>query len=280
MLHQARSISPTIARLNTCPETFTTRNRSVATAETEKKQKTIAHVAPFGVFMSFLILSGALESLGFTVRDDDWPWYRSVPEQWLYPLQTIVTLLVLLYFRRHYDFSNCKSWWIGAVMGVVGIAFWIAPGYLFRVFEMEDSWLRHLGFAERIDGFDPTFIREHSLFWYGCSVGMRIFRATVVVALAEELLWRGFLMRFLIDQYGDYWKIPFGKFDWYSLGVITAMFTFAHAPVDWPAAVIFGAMMYWVAVHTKSLCACVVMHAVANLLMCLYTLAFQQWGYW
>lgn len=252
----------------------------MATAENEKRQKTIAHVAPFAVFMSFLILSSALVSLGFTVRDDDWPWYRSAPEQWIYPLQTIVTLLLLLYFWKHYDFSNCHHWWLGAVMGVVGIAIWLAPGHLFRVFEMDDSWLRHLGFTERLDGFDPSFIREQSPVWYWSAVGMRIFRATVVVALVEELLWRGFLMRFLIDQYGDYWNVPFGKFDWYSFGVVTALFTFEHASVDWGPAIIFGALTYWIAVRTKSLCACVVMHGVANLLMCLYTLAYQQWGYW
>ena len=87
-------------------------------------------------------------------------------------------------------------------------------------------------------------------------------------------------MRFLIDQYGDYWKVPFGKFDWYSFVVVTGLFTLEHAPVDWAAAVIFGTMMYFVAVRTKSLCACVVMHAVANLLLSLYTIAWQQWGYW
>lgn len=230
--------------------------------------------------MSFIVMSSALVSLGFTVRDDDWPWYRSAPEQWIYPLQTFVTLGVLLYFWRQYDFSIGKGWKLGALMGVVGIAIWLAPGHLFRVFEMEDSWLRYLGFTERIDGFDPTFIHDHSPFWYWCSVGMRIFRATVVVALAEELLWRGFLMRFLIDQYGDYWKIPFGRFDWYSFVAVTALFTFEHASVDWLPAVIFGILTYWVAVRTKSISACVVMHGVANLLMCLYTLAYQQWGYW
>jgi CAAX prenyl protease-like protein len=245
-----------------------------------KRQKTIAHVAPLAVFMSFLVLSSALVSLGFTVRDADWPWYRSAPEQWIYPLQTLVTLGVLIYFRRQYDFSYCGGWWLGAVMGVIGIVVWLAPGHLFRTLQMEDSWLRHLGFADRADGFDPSFIRAHSAFWYWSVVVVRIFRATVVVALAEELFWRSFLMRFLIDQYGDYWKVPFGKFDWYSLVVVTALFTFEHASVDWGSAVIFGTMMYFVAVRTKSLCACVVMHAIANLLLSLYTLAYQQWGYW
>jgi hypothetical protein len=38
--------------------------------------------------------------------------------------------------------------------------------------------------------------------------------------------------------------------------------------------------VYFVAVRTKSLAACVVMHAVANLLLGVYVVSTKQWGFW
>ena len=53
-----------------------------------------------------------------------------------------------------------------------------------------------------------------------------------------------------------------------------------HQPVDYLGALIFGSLMYLVAVRTKSLMACVVMHGVANLLMGLYAMHFGKYGLW
>jgi membrane protease YdiL (CAAX protease family) len=50
--------------------------------------------------------------------------------------------------------------------------------------------------------------------------------------------------------------------------------------VDYLGALIFGSLMYWVAVRTKSLLACIVMHGVANLLMGWYALETGKFGLW
>ena len=42
----------------------------------------------------------------------------------------------------------------------------------------------------------------------------------------------------------------------------------------------WGTLVYFVAVWTRSLLACVVMHAVANFLMGWYALAFGKYGLW
>lgn len=135
-------------------------------------------------------------------------------------------------------------------------------------------------FSPRTDGFNPVLITQNQAFWYWFIVVLRFLRLVIVVPLVEEIFWRGFLMRFLCDIDGDYWKVPFGKFHWLSLVVVTAMFVMAHAPVDYVAAAVFGILMYGVAVKTKSLTACIVMHATANFILGLYVLSTQQWGYW
>lgn len=155
-----------------------------------------------------------------------------------------------------------------------------APGFLFVQFKMALGPLSYLGFSPRTDGFNPVLITQNQAFWYWFIVVLRFLRLVIVVPLVEEIFWRGFLMRFLCDIDGDYWKVPFGKFHWLSLVVVTAMFVMAHAPVDYVAAAVFGILMYGVAVKTKSLTACIVMHATANFILGLYVLSTQQWGYW
>ncbi|MFK7818857.1 MAG: CAAX prenyl protease-related protein [Planctomycetaceae bacterium] len=246
-----------------------------------RDSRDLAHVLPFVVFMGFLLLIGLFESFGFTSDREDMPWYRFAPEQWVYPLQTVVTACVLLFFRHHYELKPARGILFGVLIGVVGIAIWIAPGHVFRTLEMEpSSTLEKFGFANREEGFNPTFIRDYSASWYGAAVLFRFLRMVIVVALIEEIFWRGFLMRYLTDLNGDYWKVPFGTHHWRAFLGVTLLVTLAHSPVDYVAAAIYGALAYFVAIRTKSLAACVAMHATANLLLGIYTMATGQWGYW
>ena len=87
-------------------------------------------------------------------------------------------------------------------------------------------------------------------------------------------------MRLLADPDGDFWKVPFGTHHRRGLIGVTFMFVLAHNSVDYAAALVFGLLMYGVCVRTKSLSACVLMHAVANLVLGLYVMATGQWGYW
>jgi len=247
-----------------------------------REGKTAAHVAPLFVFMLFLLVPSILEMTGFTVKNEYFPWYRRAPEQWLYPLQTLVGLVLLARFWKHYDFRPVTAFAVvaGTLAGLAGIALWILPGYLFRVHGVGEGWPEFLGFTERLDGFDPSFIEEESRFWYAAALAGRFLRMVVVVSLVEEIFWRGFLMRYLLDMDGDFWKQPFGRFQWRSYLIVTAFVTVAHAPVDYAAAFVYGSLAYGVAVWTKSLFACVWMHAVANLTLGIHTLLTGQWGYW
>ncbi|MDB4531304.1 CAAX prenyl protease-related protein [Akkermansiaceae bacterium] len=134
------------------------------------------------------------------------------------------------------------------------------------------------GLAPRREGFDPGVFENPVAYW--ASLILRMVRAVVVVALVEEIFWRGFLMRFLLDMDGDYWKVPFGKPAKISFVVVTLVFVLAHAPIDYAGAIVYGSLTYAVAVYTKSLLACVVMHGVANATMGVYALYYDKLGLW
>lgn len=243
---------------------------------------TRAHVTPFAVFIGFLMVLMVLGYTGLEWKHPDAAWWRRDLAHVIYPIQTLVTLGLLLHYWRDYTFNWSLKWSLAAVVfGAIGIGFWLLPTVLY------DHWgltgktggiLGLLGVDDRRDGFDPSIFQSPAAWW--TVVLLRFLRAVVVVALVEEIFWRGFLMRFVCDWEGDYWKQPFGRAHWKSYLIVTGMFMAAHAPVDYAGAFVYGSLTYLFCIWSKNLGACVIMHAAANLLMCLYIMATGKYGLW
>lgn len=250
-----------------------------------RKDRTLAYAVPL---IAFMVVGGVLQLVtgnvfGSFFREHELlPWWRSDPAQWIYPLQTVVAGVLMIFWWRHYEWE--WSTWkvlVGAVMGAIGIGLWILPTQTYEWLGLEEEpegWLKRLGVLPRRDGFDPG-IFESPVAWWASTI-LRFLRAAVIVALVEELFWRGFMMRFVLKPDGDYWKIPFGTASWKSYLIVTALVVFVHSPADYAAAFVWGTLVYGVAVWTRSLLACVVMHGVANFLMGWYALAFEKYGLW
>lgn len=247
----------------------------------DPEQLTRAHVVPFAVFMGFMVL---LQLVGGFIewKHPDAPWWRRDPAQFVYPVQTFVALGILIHYRRFYRFDWTVKWsLVGVVFGAAGIGLWLLPSSLHDAWGLKGETsgvLKLLGVTERNEGFDPGIFRNPLAWW--TSLVLRFFRAAVVVALVEEIFWRGFLMRFVCDWEGDYWKQPFGRANWLSYAVVTGLFILAHAPVDYAGAFVYGSLTYLLCVWSKSLGACVVMHATANFLMGLYIMKTGHYGLW
>jgi CAAX prenyl protease-like protein len=242
---------------------------------------TRAYVVPFAVFMGFMIVLLLVTKM-IEWRHPDAPWWRQNPAHFIYPVQTLVTLALLVYYWKNYTFHWSWKWNLTAILfGAAGIGCWLLPTTL------HDHWgltgpttgpLKLLGVAARTEGFDPG-IFHHPLAWWSVVIS-RFLRAVVVVALIEEIFWRGFLMRFVCDWEGDYWNQPFGRATWKSYFIISGLFMAAHAPVDYAGAFVYGSLTYLLCVWSKSLGACIIMHATANLLMGLYIMAYGKYGLW
>ncbi|MGC4013295.1 MAG: CPBP family glutamic-type intramembrane protease [Luteolibacter sp.] len=271
--------------------------------EQEARALTTAHVAPLAVFLGFMLL---LQVVGaaITWKHPDAPWWRRAPEHWMYPLQTLVVLGLLLRGWKYYEFRwSAKGVLAGIACGAIGIGLWLLPTTLYDRLGLDadpEGWRAWLGVAARKEGFDPGVFQSPAAWW--TVVVLRFFRAVVVVALAEEIFWRGFMMRFLLtmiptvstspsvwvrrlmrlvpDWKGEWWQQPFGKPSWVSYLVVTGLFTGVHMGPDRAMAFLYGSITYLLCIRSKSLGACVAMHATANLLMCLYIVAYGKYGLW
>ena len=221
------------------------------------RRKILAYALPMLVFVALLGLGSALQAPGA-------PLWRSAPEFWIFPLQTLLCAGLLFYFRRDYEFQPLRRPVFTIVIALLVFLLWIAPQ-------------QFLHFPARLTGFNPdTFAVTTAHYW--TTLALRFLRLVIVVPLVEEIFWRGFFLRFLIAERFE--TVPFGTFSWLSFAVVMLAFGFSHSMADWPAAFITGALYNVVAYRTKSLTSCVLAHGLTNLALGLWILATKQWGFW
>ena len=235
---------------------------------------TLAHVLPFAVFLLLLTLPDLLR-----IDNPELPWQRRAPEQWVYPLQTLVCGALLLTWRRHYELAPWRGLGSALALGGLGFGLWILPAELFTHLQPTEppAWWAWLGLTPRTEGFNPA---DAPTGWQTAAVIARLLRLIVIVPLVEEIFWRGFLMRHL-NAHGRAWRdVPFGHHSWPAYGIVTALVVVCHQPADWPAALIWASLVYLLAVRRRSLGACVLMHATANALLGVYVLRTGHWGLW
>jgi uncharacterized protein len=221
------------------------------------RRKLVAYVAPMLVFAVLLSLSALLKKV-------DHRFWLASAEYWIYPLQTIVCGGLLIWFRREYDFEQLRNIAFTIFVAALVFVLWISPQ-------------QFLGFPARNAGFNPDLFANQSLLYWP-TVGFRFLRLVIVVPLVEEIFWRGFLLRSLLDE--NFARVRFGTFSWVSFVVVTLGFGFSHSTDDWIAACLTGAIYNGVAYRTKSLWSCVLAHAVTNLLLGIWIMTTKQWGFW
>jgi len=211
------------------------------------------------------------------------PWWRHAPEHWLYPVQSVIVGALIMWCWSRYEFKPVRTLLLATVLGAIGIVIWLLPALVYIQLQSHGvivpEWASWFGLAAREQGFTPevfagdSMAQVHTLAW-------RFFRMVVIVPFAEEIFWRGFLTRYIQADGGDFRKVPFGRHSWKAYIIVTTCFMLAHNPVDWFGAIGFGTLMYMLAIKSKSLAACIWMHAVANLLLGIYVLWTRQWGFW
>jgi CAAX prenyl protease-related protein len=224
------------------------------------RRQLLAYTLPFFAFLGFLALDGLIASMFETSGI----WMLAVPKYWLFPVQTVVCAGILLYFWKDYTFGPLRPWLWGVGAGILALGIWVSPQELFHV-------------APRTKGFDPEIFQDSPLL-YNLTVAARFARLVIVVPLLEEIFWRGFLLRYLINE--RFTSVNFGTYRPFSFFGVAALFMLVHAPEDYIGAFLTGLLYNGVAVKTKSLWACVLAHAVTNLGLGLYIMATRQWGFW
>ena len=214
---------------------------------------TAAYVAPFAAFVAVMAAEHVL-----------------LPHsQILYPIRLAIVLAVILLVSRPYLQFRPKNPLASIAIGVAVFLIWVAPD---RLFGYRHFWL----FDNAIVGSTSTSIPtgQQASLWF---LALRTLGSAALVPIIEELFWRGWLMRWLINP--DFEKVPLGTYAPAAFWIVAVLFASEHGPY-WEVGLIAGVIYNWWMIRTKSLADCMLAHAVTNGILAAYVMANGQWQYW
>jgi CAAX prenyl protease-like protein len=155
-------------------------------------------------------------------------------------------------------------------IGVVVFVVWIAPDLLIPGYR--HFWL----FDNAVTGKAATSLSSAATLNWPV-LALRMIRAVVIVPIIEELFWRAWLMRWVIDN--DFEKVPLGKYTAMSFWIVAALFASEHGSY-WDVGLVAGIIYNWWMVRTRSLGDLILAHAVTNCVLGGYVIAAGKWEYW
>ena len=225
-----------------------------------------ARILPFAVYLSFLIvvqITSWISSSSGTPQD--WAGHIDV---WLYPVKTAAVLGLLLYFWPQY--RELKD---PLVNGPGEAVLTVSAGLLVYLAWVRMDWSWAMQGDGTAAGYDP--------FRAGTGpgivlAGVRIFGASVVVPIMEELFWRSFLIRYLISS--KFESVALGTFTAFSFAATVVLFGLEHDL--WLAGMMAGVAYTGLLYYTKRLWPCILAHAVTNLALGIHVLVTGEWRWW
>jgi CAAX prenyl protease-like protein len=104
----------------------------------------------------------------------------------------------------------------------------------------------------------------------------RVQGAVITVPLAEELAFRGYLLRKLVAS--DFESVPFDSFTWTSFIVSSIAFGALHQ--SWVAGILAGTLFALAMYRRGRLADAIAAHAIANALLTIYVISTGSWSLW
>ena len=222
------------------------------------RRSAFVRVAPFALFMGFLMLRG------FAPDDGSW----GFDTRWLYGVQTLaVAALLAVWWRDYGELARANAptlrdciWAVG--VGLLVFALWIS---------LDAPWMTLDTGATA--PFKPL-LPDGSLDWP--LLLTRLAGAALLVPVMEELFWRSFLMRWLHAPVFD--GVAPERVDLKAIVLSTFLFVLAHTL--WLAAIVAGLAYAWLYVRTGKLWAAVLAHAVTNGALGVWVVSTGNWQFW
>jgi len=180
--------------------------------------------------------------------------------EFFYPLRVIAGLLMLARYRRRLATIDWHWSWRGAAVGALVFLLWIVAAHFL---------LPERAMPEKLAAV-PTALRG---FW----IASRIAGSILIVPIAEELAYRGYLMRRLTAP--EFESVPFRSVHWPAVMVTAIVFGLAHGAL-WLPGVAAGLAYGLILVRTGRIGEAVAAHATTNALVAASVLGWNQWQLW
>ena len=177
----------------------------------------VPYIAPFVIFLALIGLNHL------------WPMAALTDEI----VRLAVMLAVLSLVARPAISFHVGNWGASMLVGVAIFVLWIAPDLLFpqyRSFFLFDNSV--VGTARS----SLTEAARHDV----PVLFLRTLRAVAIVPIVEELFWRGWLLRWVINS--DFEKVPLGSYSALSFWAVALLFASEHGPY-WDVGLMAGILL-------------------------------------
>ena len=182
--------------------------------------------------------------------------------EWLYPLRFLAAAIAIWYYRFELKQIDWRFGWLAPVTGIVVFAVWLVPSFWSR--SAEASQL-----GQTLAALSP--VARWS--W----IAFRVAAAVITVPIAEELAFRGYLARRLVNREFD--SVPFSAITILSITVSSAAFGLMHGR-QWIVGTLAGLAYAYVMKWKGRLSDAIVAHATSNLLLAVWVLSRGDWSQW
>ena len=182
--------------------------------------------------------------------------------EWLYPIRIVAAAVALWYFGRFYRMLDWRFGWMAIASGVLVFAVWIG--------------LESVVTAGLDIGMPPALSHAPET-WKTSWVLFRVIGAVITVPIAEELAFRGFLMRRFVSA--DFETVGWQSVSWIAILLSSTAFGVLHGD-RWLAGTIAGAIYAFTWLRRGSMGDAVAAHATTNGLIAAWVLTRGQWHLW
>jgi uncharacterized protein len=213
------------------------------------------YLLPMGVFMGFIFIGTFHKAL--------FPW--------AYIGRTFVVAALLVWLWPRFTKIRWTHLPLGLLVGVVGTVQWVGmESLLVHLIGRQGFNLSLVQLVSNVDSYYdyPAAFESQGMLWFFLVV--RLLGPVLVVPIMEELFWRDWLWRTFAGD-GDFEQVEVGTYHPKAFWLVPIIFAMVH--VQFLTAIVWGLLIAWLLVRTKSLGACIVAHATTNLLLGLWVLA-------
>lgn len=192
-----------------------------------------------------------------------------LPVIWSYALRLMVVTALLTLFSLPYLSFRPTAPAASIAIGVAVFLIWIGPDLLFGY---RHSWpFENFLMGTAVTAIPPQ-LRTNVLFLF-----VRVLGTSILVPVVEELFWRGWLMRWLIDQ--NFLTVRIGTYAPSAFWIVALLFASEHGSF-WEVGLAAGVIYNWWLIRTKNLADSILAHLVTNAILAAYVIAAGQWQYW
>lgn len=214
---------------------------------------TAGYIAPFIAYVAVMAVEQAFH----------------LPLVWSYTIRVLLVAFLIARFSLPYLTLRLVAPAASIGIGIAVFLIWIAPDLLFGY---RHFWLFENSLTGRVVTSLSPELKTNVVF-----LAVRTLGTSLIVPIVEELFWRGWLMRWLIDK--DFLKVPLGTYAPSAFWIVAVLFASEHGGY-WEVGLAAGIIYNWWIIRTRNLADCILAHLVTNAILAAYVMAAGQWQYW